>query len=578
MRAWLVVVLVSACTATPVAREPGPRAVEPRALPPGVVAEQAGQFGVVQVVEQDGWRRLTIDGVVQGGMPVDGQTIEADPLVALAVAAAPGARRALVIGLGTGATARELGRHVPEVLAVERDPVVVDMARAHFGWQGKVEIADGLEVLAREQAPWDLVVIDVFTDGDPPAAFFEARALANMVARRGQRGLVVMRMLGQPGAPFVAAAERGLGKPYFALFGSGVGGEPQNLYLLASGEQAIEVVPPPGLPVRPIRLAHMPLPPPPGTEPVVGYLVRLREDGSLALDAPHAEMGAVRFLLRGDAVKALEGQLPASATFPTQGDIGSDGEVRGTLAPLAGGGGVKRSDVRFSPVLVAVEGRVRFLAAVDPDAVFDGKPLHREHVAPGPIREPRLPYGGVLYELDVSRVIWTYDVAAWTALERQLVPRGKQIVAAISRDDLGAALVAISDLLTAVREATGPAGDQLAAVRQLERLRDGIFEEAGRGVPGTPYGRAVACDRAAQHGPRSWDPAPRVALEVTRALETCALRNYVLATRGKGTPGEAETAAARLSWLYEAADRAKDLAALERRWPDVEPMSEPPAP
>jgi len=68
------------------------------------------------------------------------------------------------------------------------------------------------------------------------------------------------------------------------------------------------------------------------------------EGGGLALDLAHGEMGAVRYLLAGKPIAPLDAALPAGSKFPTEGDIGTDGDTSATLKPLFGGGGVDRLD------------------------------------------------------------------------------------------------------------------------------------------------------------------------------------------------------------------------------------------
>ena len=87
---------------------------------------------------------------------------------------------------------------------------------------------------------------------------------------------------------------------------------------------------------------------------------------------------------------------------------------------MLGGGGAKRSDVRFSPVVAALEGRARFRSLVHPDSRYQ---RGRDGKRPaGPVGDARLPYGGVLYDLEVTRVLWVLDKAGWAALQSRLRP------------------------------------------------------------------------------------------------------------------------------------------------------------
>ena len=74
--------------------------------------------------------------------------------------------RVLVLGLGGGTSARDYAERLPgaEVVAVELDPGIVEVARSHFGLPASVEVhaEDARTFLARDGRAFDLVVMDAF--------------------------------------------------------------------------------------------------------------------------------------------------------------------------------------------------------------------------------------------------------------------------------------------------------------------------------------------------------------------------------------------------------------------------------
>ena len=83
-------------------------------------------------------------------------------------------QRILMIGMGGGQTTTYLHHHVPEadITAVEIDPHVVEIARKHFGFTEaenyRATVADGLEYLKAQNTPYDIIILDAFSDGRIP--------------------------------------------------------------------------------------------------------------------------------------------------------------------------------------------------------------------------------------------------------------------------------------------------------------------------------------------------------------------------------------------------------------------------
>lgn len=147
----------------------------------------------ITVEDRAGVRTLQFTDVVQSAMRLDSASAEgleyADLLhIAFALKAA---QNALLIGLGGATLPKQwlLDHPALEIDVVEIDPVVVEIAREHFGFEPsprcRIHLADGVAFVQSGGASWDLIVVDAYTiaDGElaaPPAmvsdAFFEAAA------------------------------------------------------------------------------------------------------------------------------------------------------------------------------------------------------------------------------------------------------------------------------------------------------------------------------------------------------------------------------------------------------------------
>jgi SAM-dependent methyltransferase len=446
-----------------------------------VIAEAQGQHGLVRVEERNGLRLLSIDGVVQGAVPLAGAPLTGDPLVALVRAARPNAKRALVIGLGTGRTAAELAAHGLTVEVVEQEPAVIDFARQHFDYEGHAEPGDGFT--RSDARDHDIILVDTLAH-DPPQVLADLYDRLQ-IDRSRDRVLLGVRLRGFPNDPlFLAAARR---TRYLQLWVAGAGDEMQTIYALLSPSPA-NIVAPADIAAWPLPLHFEPHERPTITtidgQPsarrvaLLGYLIRAREDGALCLDLPHQEMGAQRYRLRGPALVQLEPLLPKRFAAMTAGDISLDGDTSGTLREVLGGGGLKRSDVRFSPVVVALTGTARVAAVVEPD---NGPFLPPELRSDG-ATDPRLPHGGALYDLDVETVVWTLDRATWQKLRPQLTGLARKSAAALERGDFTTAAAALGTYLETIDRAFADFAPRFAIHADLRRIQ-GTLEHTATALP-----------------------------------------------------------------------------------------------
>jgi spermidine synthase len=126
-----------------------------------------------------------------------------------AAVAHPGPRRALVLGGGDGGSSEELLKHpsLEVVHMVELDPVVIEVAKAHFqrvhrgafdNPRLKVTVGDGLAYLRETDERYDLVCMDL-TDPVGPAVELYSPATFSLAKRAmTANGALTLHM----GSPF----------------------------------------------------------------------------------------------------------------------------------------------------------------------------------------------------------------------------------------------------------------------------------------------------------------------------------------------------------------------------------------
>ena len=275
---------------------------------------------------------------------------------------------------------------------------------------------------------------------------------------------------------------------------------------------------------------------------MIGYLIREPGSGGLALDLPRWSKGATRYLLVGDMARQLKRRLPCEARFPTRGQVPSDGDTRKTARALLGGGDVLFSDTRFSPVVVELEGDAKVLYVIGPQAASSRR-LDR-----------RLPYGGTLFQLQVTRIVTVVTARSW----RQLVTRHRAHITraevAIGRGEFTSAAAELGRWLEAVRRHLGVTAVRMQAFDEVARQQATLAQEgafrSGHGSGGgddEQIGRG--CDRAVVAG-YSFTQVGEDSSRVLEALRLCAESRHLRLSRS-ASGSNRSWAASRLRQLWQ---------------------------
>jgi spermidine synthase len=163
------------------------------------------QYHRVAVVEDSTSRYLRFDSSFQSGM-FRGQPFRTrfdyTDYLQLALAYNAGAKRILFIGLGGGSAPKRIWRDFPGLRldVVELDPDVVDVAYRFFGLPRDprltVEVEDGRRYLARNEGPWDAIVIDAFYSDSIPFHLATREFLELARSRLAPGGVIATNVIG----------------------------------------------------------------------------------------------------------------------------------------------------------------------------------------------------------------------------------------------------------------------------------------------------------------------------------------------------------------------------------------------
>jgi spermidine synthase len=181
-----------------------------------VEARLSSLFGTVKILRSDPdadgrFRRIYFqDGLIQNTVGSDGRSLSfyTYALEALARAHAPGARSALVLGLGAGIVPMQLAREGVTVEAVEIDPASLAAATRYFGFdnaQVRVHLADARTHLRRCGSRYDVVVVDLFHGDGTPDYLLTRDFFSDLKKCLAPRGIAVFNTFADLEQPAVYA-------------------------------------------------------------------------------------------------------------------------------------------------------------------------------------------------------------------------------------------------------------------------------------------------------------------------------------------------------------------------------------
>lgn len=174
-----------------------------------VVHRESSSVGLIQVLDmgKDGYSEgvsLLLDGITQGGMdrahglsPYEFTEYQAR----LGWVYHPRAKRALLLGLGSGMLASALAQRGLQVDVAEIEPRMEAVARQYFGLPDSVRVhaADGRAFVNRSQEQWDLIFLDAFAGENPPWYLMTVEGLQAIKARLAPGGRLLINSVTRQG-------------------------------------------------------------------------------------------------------------------------------------------------------------------------------------------------------------------------------------------------------------------------------------------------------------------------------------------------------------------------------------------
>ncbi len=190
-----------------------------------VVHAEPSSFGNLKVIDctkgQVSFRMLLNDGMVQNEIMRPSRSIDlfTYALENLAFAAAPGARKALVLGIGAGVVPTAFAKHAIDVQAVDINRKMVKVAKDYLGFKTdniRIEIQDARPAVRHCRRDNDIVAVDLFHDDGIPEHLVTREFFSDIKSCMSDRGVMVMNSFMKTDAP---QAQYALLQTIAAVFG-----------------------------------------------------------------------------------------------------------------------------------------------------------------------------------------------------------------------------------------------------------------------------------------------------------------------------------------------------------------------
>jgi len=109
-----------------------------------------------------------------------------------------GAERILILGMGGGSSIRllrEKYNYNKKIVAVELDPVIVEIAETEFGIHADknlvIECMDAADYVLKKTRKFDLILIDLFIDDKVPGKFLSREFWKAVAGKTGPAGKII---------------------------------------------------------------------------------------------------------------------------------------------------------------------------------------------------------------------------------------------------------------------------------------------------------------------------------------------------------------------------------------------------
>jgi spermidine synthase len=209
--------------------------------------ERESLYGWVRVIDNpaENYRLLTVDASTIGAASISNgeNALTYQDIVGLLPALSPNMKRALLIGQGAGHMVMTLKLYGIETDTLEIDPAVAEAARDYFDFTptGRTIIGDARYEIRQLEAPYDLIILDVFTGGSEPVHLLTVETMAQLQSLLSEHGMLALNFVAfyeDGNNPALASVAKTLAQvfPHQSVFISDPGREFNDFIFLAANQ------------------------------------------------------------------------------------------------------------------------------------------------------------------------------------------------------------------------------------------------------------------------------------------------------------------------------------------------------
>lgn len=182
-----------------------PSITRPDGTKVSVLLNEDSAYGQIKVVDYSygdaRLREFLLENMIQGavdmtsGVPISRYTYYVEQL---ARTYNPGAKEALVIGLGSGIIPERFSRYGIRTDVVEINPGVVEAAKTYFSFDPAKHptfVEDGRNFLKSEAGPYDIIFLDAFSGDTPPSHLVSVEAFELAKGKLADGGTLIINFV-----------------------------------------------------------------------------------------------------------------------------------------------------------------------------------------------------------------------------------------------------------------------------------------------------------------------------------------------------------------------------------------------
>jgi spermidine synthase len=183
----------------------------PNSIPEEIIYKHDGPYNQVSVIDYKGLRRLTLNGIEQGGAVVinnfgilgnEDRVTPYQEYFKIGGLMNTNNKDCLIVGLGSGYGVKAMKKAYPDmnIDIVEIDEAVVNASKKYFSLSESdyrdIYVCDGRMFFTKNNIKYDMIVLDAYGTAAPPFQLTTTEAFNEMSNRLNPNGIIIINYVG----------------------------------------------------------------------------------------------------------------------------------------------------------------------------------------------------------------------------------------------------------------------------------------------------------------------------------------------------------------------------------------------